>query len=146
MSLTKSNAARHSTKAAAGAALAAMLVAAPGLAAGKPSLRDIPEIEDPLFAVAVANEIRETCPTIAGRVTKGIGVLWKLRARANQLGYTDAEITAYVRSPDEKARMRAKGMKILAKYGPVNDPQTYCAYGRSEIAKGSAIGALLKEK
>ena len=119
---------------------------APVLAHAKPSLRDVPEIEDPLFAVAVANEIREVCPSISGRLTKGIGILWNLRARANQLGYTDDEIRAYVKSPEEKARMRAKGMKILAQYGPVSDPQTYCAYGRAEIAKGSAIGALLKEK
>ena len=127
--------------------LAACLGAlAPAIAAAKPSLRDVPEIEDPLFAVAVANEIREVCPTISGRLTKGIGILWNLRARANQLGYTDDEIRAYVKSPEEKARMRAKGMQVLAQYGPVSDPQTYCAYGRAEIAKGSAIGALLKEK
>ena len=128
------------------AIFACVAAAAPGMALAKPSLRDVPEIEDPLFAVAVANEIREVCPSISGRVTKGIGVLWNLRARANELGYTDDEIRAYVKSPEEKARMRAKGMEILADYGPVSDPQTYCAYGRAEIAKGSAVGALLKEK
>jgi hypothetical protein len=118
-----------------------------GLAFAKPSLREIPEIENALFSVAVANEVRKKCDSIGGRMFKGMGVLRRLRARANELGYSDAEIRAYVESDAEKARMRAKGKRLLAASGVSYDkPETFCAYGRAEIAKSSAIGALLKAK
>ena len=72
-------------------------------------------------------------------------MLFKLRKRANQLGYSDAEIRNYVESDVEKDRMRAKGYRYLESEGVVkNNPETFCAFGRAEIAKSSAIGALLK--
>jgi hypothetical protein len=117
-----------------------------GMASAKPSLRDVPEIEDPLFAVAVAHVLREECASLAAREMKGISILWGLRSTANDLGYSDKEILAYVQSGKEKARMRAKGMELLATYGPETDPKTYCAMGRDEIRKNSAIGALLRAK
>ena len=74
-------------------------------------------------------------------------MLFDLRSRANELGYSDAEIRAYVESDAEKARMRAKGEKFLASKGvDKNNPETFCAFGRAEIEKSSAIGALLKAR
>lgn len=124
------------------AACFAMLASA---ACAKPSLRDVPEIENTLFAVALADEIRDNCSSLSGRYLKGFGVLRRLRSRANALGYSDAEIRAYVESDAEKARMRTKGHKFLAAQGvDYNNPETFCAFGRAEIAKSSAIGVLLK--
>ncbi|MFC3117987.1 DUF5333 family protein [Jhaorihella thermophila] len=40
-----------------------------------------------------------------------------------------------MKSPAEKERMRKKGMELLKKYGPEDDPQSYCAFGRAEIQK-----------
>ena len=124
----------------------AVAAATPAVAAdAKPSLRDVPEIEDPLFAIAIADEVRDQCPEISGRVMKGLAMLYQLRSRANELGYSDAEIRAYVESKTEKARMRAKGEAFVTARGvDLDDPQTFCAFGRAEIAKNSAIGALLK--
>lgn len=122
------------------------VLALAGPAFARPSLRDVPEIEDPLFAVAVAHILRERCPDLEGRELKGIAILWRLRAKANRLGYSDQEIIAYVRSDKEKERMWAKGRKLLEPYGPADDPQSYCAMGREEIQKKSAIGALLRAK
>jgi len=127
--------------------LAASLAAPAAAASTKPSLRDIPEIENPLFAIVVAYVIGEECPTIVAREVKGIWQLQKLYNRARALGYSHEEIRAYVKSPVEKARMKAKGMQLLKKYGPADDPQSYCAFGQAELAKkNSAIGALLKAK
>lgn len=115
--------------------------------AAKPSLRDVQEIEDPLFAVAVAKEVSDYCDSIAPRYFRGLVELRRLRARANDLGYSDAEIRVYIESDAEKARMRAKGEKLLAQNG-VNygEPESFCAYGRAEIEKNSAIGVLLRAK
>ena len=67
------------------------------------------------------------------------------RVNPNALGYSDDEIRNYVESDVEKARMRKKGKAFLAANG-VNpdDPETFCTFGRAEIAKNSAIGALLR--
>ena len=130
------------------AALAAMTAAASPVAAqDKPSMRDVPEIENKLFAAAVGHEISEICPTISARRMKALGQAWQLRSRANELGYSDAEIREYVESDAEKARMRAKGEAWLKANGAVyGQPETFCAVGRAEIEKKSAIGALLRAK
>lgn len=118
------------------------------LAAGdKPLLRDVPEIENPLFAVAVAKEVSDHCDSISARYLRGLGELQRLRSRANKLGYSDAEIRAYVESDSEKARMRAKGEKLLAQNGvSYAKPESFCTYGRAEIKSNSAIGVLLRAK
>ncbi len=125
----------------------AIAVIAPQFAAAKTPLRDVAEIENPLFAVAVAKEVADHCDSIGARYLKGLGELRRLQARANELGYSDKEIRAHVESKAEKARMRAKGERLLAQNGVSYDqPETFCAYGRAEIKNNSAIGVLLRAK
>ena len=129
------------------AALSVTVLAVPTGLAAKPSLRDIPEIEEPLFAVAMAKEVADHCDSLGARLFKGIGELRRLRSHANSLGYADSEIRAYIESDTEKARMRARGEKLLAKSGvSYENPETFCTFGRAEIQKNSAIGALLRAK
>jgi len=126
---------------------AAALTLPYGAAAAKQSLRDVPEIENIIFAAALAHEISENCHSIKPRRMKALGMAWQLRARANDLGYSDSEIRAYVESDTEKARMRAKGEGYLTANGVVyGKPETFCTFGHAEIAKSSAVGALLKAK
>jgi hypothetical protein len=116
-------------------------------AAAKPPLSEVAEVEDMLFAVAIADAVRDHCDSIEARTLKALGMLQRTRARANELGYSDAEIRAHVESKTEKARMRAKGEAFLAQRGvDLSDPETVCTFGRAEIAKNSAIGALLKAR
>ncbi len=129
------------------AVLTVTVLAVPTGLAAKPSLRDIPEIEEPLFAVAMAKEVADHCDSLGARLFKGIGELRRLRSHANSLGYADSEIRAYIESDTEKARMRARGEKLLAKSGvSYENPETFCTFGRAEIQKNSAIGALLRAK
>ncbi|WP_286193625.1 DUF5333 domain-containing protein [Tropicibacter sp. R16_0] len=129
------------------ATLVALPVTIPATAEAKPPLREVSEIDNELYYIAIANEIAEICDGISGRRMKAIGVMWGLRSKANKLGYSDDEIRAYVESDTEKARMRAKGESYLAangaKYGK---PETFCALGRTEINKNSAIGVYLRAK
>lgn len=114
-------------------------------ASDRPSLRDVPEIENIIFAGALAHEISKKCPSIKARKIKALGMAWRLRARANELGYADKEIRAYVGSDSEKARMRSKGETYLKAQGvDYNNPETFCVFGRAEIANSSAVGALLR--
>lgn len=124
---------------------AAMLILPASVASAKPSLRDVPEIENIIFAAALAHEISENCHSIKPRRMKALGMAWQLRSRANDLGFSDAEIRAYVESDVEKARMRAKGDRFFKENGvDLDAPETFCAFGHAEMAKSSAIGALLK--
>ena len=111
----------------------------------KPPLRDVAEIDDAVFAVGLANEIRKNCPTISARTVKAVITLRSLVARANDLGYSDDEIEAYRNSDAEKARLRAQGKVWFEARGVDADvPESYCAAGREEIEKDSQIGTLLK--
>jgi len=125
--------------------VALILTLTTGLAFANPSLRDVPEVENIIFAAALAFEVSENCQSLAPRKFKAIRMAWQLRNHANDLGYSDAEIRAYVESDVEKARMRAKGEKFLTANGvDYTKPETFCAYGRAQIEQSSAIGVLLK--
>jgi hypothetical protein len=122
-----------------------------GLSAGivdaKQPLRDVKSIDNAVFDVAVADEIRKKCPEIAPRLVRAYTLYRATRSEARALGYTDAEIEAYADSDAEKARLRAKGDAYFKANGVVaSDPQSYCALGRKEIEKSSRIGSLLRIK
>lgn len=128
-------------------ALLSLLLAAPAFAAAKPPLREVAEIDNELYFIAIANEIDEQCDSISGRRFKAINVMWGLKSRANDLGYSDAEIRAYIGSDAEKARMRSKGEAYLAKHGvSYGAPESFCALGRAEIERNSAIGVYLRAR
>ena len=120
-----------------------------GTAAGasNPPLRDVKSIDDAVFDVAVANEIRKNCPDISARMLRAVMLYRDVKKQARALGYTEDEIEAYADSDAEKARLRARGAAYFAANGVVtDDPQSYCALGRKEIEKSSRIGSLLKVK
>lgn len=117
----------------------------PAVAEAKPPLREVKEIDNELYYIAIANEISEYCPSISGRRLKAISVMWGLRSKANDLGYSDKEIRAYVDSDAEKDRMRAKGEAYLAQNGvSYKKPDSFCTLGRKEIERNSAIGVYLR--
>lgn len=121
------------------------VISIPVLAEAKPPLREVKEIDNELYYIAIANEISEYCPSISGRRLKAIGVMWDLRSKANKLGYSDKEIRAYVDSDSEKDRMRAKGESYLAQNGvSYENPNTFCTLGKKEIERNSAIGVYLR--
>lgn len=116
-------------------------------AAAKPPLREVAQINDGLFHIAVANEIRKSCDSIDARVLKAVWTMQALKRQAKDLGYTEAEIDAFTSNDAEKDRMRARGAKYYAERGvdPAN-PQDMCALGRAEIETHSQIGVLLRAK
>ena len=110
-------------------------------------LRDVPEIDQSMLWVAIANEVGKRCDTLDRRMAKGFLVLYQLRDKALSMGYTPEEIEAYVTSDEEKARMRKLG-EAYAKSNGLNPDDTadLCKLGEIEIARNSQIGVLLREK
>ena len=116
-------------------------------AVAKPPLREVAAIDDALLDMGVADIIRKNCPDISARMLRAVKMAWDLKGKAGDLGYSDAEIDAYIDSDAEKARMKARGAAFFkAKGVDTSDPQSYCALGREEIQKSSRIGSLLKAK
>lgn len=117
------------------------------VAAARPALRDVKEIDEQMLRVGIALVISEQCNTILARKIKGITFLWTIKRRANELGYSDDEINAYRKSPVEKDRIRANGEAYVKSKGLNPKSATdLCTLGKAEIAKGSVIGSLLKAK
>lgn len=138
---------RHKARISAPAALTGLVMLAGQAAAALPPLSAQKDINDSLFAVAMADHIRKTCASIDGRVIKALWQLNTLRVQATKLGYSADEVRAYIKDPDEKAAMRARGADYLKARGVREDDSAgICALGHDEIAKGSPIGALLIAK
>ena len=114
-------------------------------AMAKTPLRDVPEIDNSMFAVGVAIEISNRCEEIQPRTVKGLAFLWDLASKARSMGYTNAEIEAYRKSDEEKARIRAMGETYMRSKGldPAVDADL-CTLGRQEMAANSQIGAFLR--
>ncbi len=127
------------------AVISVALLASP--VAAKPPLRDVAAVDGALLDMGLADRIRKECPDISARMIRAISYLHNIQQTARSLGYTDAEIDAYRKSPEEKARMKARGAAYLQANGvDTSDPQSYCALGRAEIQKSSRIGSLLRAK
>jgi hypothetical protein len=114
-------------------------------ATDRPALGENQPLNDTLLAILVADEIRKQCDTLSGRVLKGIGMLWGIVQDAKELGYNDDEINAYRNSDEAKAVLRARGDAMMAEQNVTyDDPETFCRWGRDEIANETLIGSLLR--
>jgi len=129
------------------AGIAALMLAIPVMAAGKPPLREVSQIDDRMLWVAIAIEISDRCDSIEPRTLRGLNYLWSIRSEAQKLGYSNAEIKAYVDSKAEKDRMRGRGEVYVRAQGlnPENNADL-CKLGQAEVAKASQIGAFLRMK
>jgi hypothetical protein len=114
-------------------------------ATDRPALGENQPLNDTLLAILVADEIRKQCDSLSGRVLKGIGMLWGIVQDAKELGYNDDEINAYRNSDEAKAVLRARGDAMMAEQNVTyDDPETFCRWGRDEIANETLIGSLLR--
>ena len=129
------------------ALLAAPALAAPSQSEVNDTLRGDAEIYNGLFAMAVGDQIRKNCDSIDARMVRAIAFARSLERRARNMGFSEPQIRAFLDSQDEKDRMRAHVLRYFAQQGVVEgQPETYCALGRAEIARGSQTGALLRAR
>lgn len=125
-------------------ALIAAALAAPVHAQSKPPLSQVPQIDDALMMIAIADDIRKRCDGIGARMVRAYMTINSLKSKAQSLGYTDDEIEEYVTSKDEKARMKRKALAWLATQGvDGGDEAQLCRFGLRQIDDDSAIGRLL---
>jgi len=127
-------------------ALAAAVLAAPPALALEPINKE-PHINGILLQGFIADKIADTCPAMEPRKLRALGELNKLRDYALKKGYTAAEVRAFVTSKTEKARGKREAAEWLKKAGArEGDVAAHCKVGRAEIARGSLVGYLLRDK
>ncbi|SHH83702.1 DUF5333 domain-containing protein [Cognatishimia maritima] len=125
--------------------MATTLMTSASVAQAKRPLEEVTSITEGLLWIGIADEIRKTCPNISARMFKALNRINNIHAEAKSLGYTKTEIDSFRKSAANKAKLRRRGEAYLEANGVVlDDPETYCALGRAEIAKSSQIGALLR--
>ncbi|MEY1555061.1 DUF5333 domain-containing protein [Yoonia sp. R2331] len=121
------------------------IVTVAGASSAKPALKDVAYVREGIIAAGIAYEISEECGDISARLFRGLSFLNGLKSHARDLGYTEAEIDAYIDDKAEKNRLEGIARARLADLGAVpGNAQSHCTVGRAEIAKGSAIGRLLR--
>lgn len=116
-----------------------------GTVSAQTPLKDVPEVRDGIIAVGMAFELSEKCSTLSARTWRGYLFLQSLRSRAAALGYSNAEIDAYIDDDTEKRRLEGIARARLAELGVISDDEaTYCAVGRAQIAANTRVGSLLR--
>ncbi|WP_123643386.1 DUF5333 family protein [Histidinibacterium lentulum] len=126
-------------------ALILTLLAAPPAALAQAGLEAEPAIREGLIAVGIAVEISDRCDRIEARRLKGIAYLNALRGEARRLGYSEAEIEAFLDDDAAADRLEAEARARLAAMGAVRgDDASHCRVGAAEIAAGSVIGQFLR--
>lgn len=112
------------------------------------TLRTTPEIYNGLFTAALIKHIVDTCPEVSppGRLTR-VSHFLSLYNRARGLGFSRAQIEAFVENKEEQARMRDLVETHLqaADVDPYNEAAV-CAYAQAQIAERSALGRQLRER
>ena len=119
-------------------------VAHPVLAEGKVALADEAHINQQLIAGAAGYILRKTCPTLSARYFVVWSKLNALEAYARAQGYTEDEVTVFLKDQEQRARVKAAANAYLATAGVIDgEVESYCRAGRDEIARETLVGSLL---
>lgn len=110
------------------------------------ALSDEREVTERLLVIGVADQLRKECGSVDARMVRAYAYLRQAAQVALDLGYDRPTIEAYVEDREEKARLRAIAADRLAARGArKGDEAAHCALARDEIARGTAVGWLLKD-
>jgi hypothetical protein len=122
-----------------------ILAALAGGAEARVQLKDDVTIENGLKTVAIGKMLYKGCDRISPRRIKAFAFARSLQLRARELGYSDAEIDAYLDSDTDKGRVKSKARAYLAAKGvDFANPATLCVVGAAEIKEQTAVGRFLR--
>lgn len=106
---------------------------------------DVTRVAEGLIAAGMALELSERCDSVGVRYLRGINFLQGLKSHLEDLGYSEAEIDAFIDSREEKQRLEGIARARLADLGAVaGDAASYCNVARSQISQGTQVGQFLR--
>jgi hypothetical protein len=131
--------------------LALTLIATPALATPQTeinaTLRNDQSIWDGLFALALADQIRENCETIEARTFRATRFVYGVYSDARAYGFSRQEIRAFQVDDGTEAQMRARVQDYYTQHGVrIGASETYCALGLAEISAGTPAGNLMRAR
>jgi Family of unknown function (DUF5333) len=122
-----------------------LLCALAAPAAAQPSdLAHDAHVTERLVAAKVGDTLRKACPDASVRWMKVWNEAEDLKAHARAAGHTEATVKAFLKDPDEKARINGLAADYLSQAGYTNDAASACAVARAEIQQGTLAGGLLR--
>jgi hypothetical protein len=128
-------------------ALALALSLLAGVAQALPPLRDNAHVTQRLVGARIGDVIRRTCPSIHPRIITFMIETNRLKSYVLSLGYTEAEIEAFIEDKAEQARIKALAAAYMKANGVVEgDVESYSRMGRAEIARSSITGSMRYER
>lgn len=111
------------------------------------TLRNDPEVQNGVLIVAIGDLIQDNCPNFEDRRARSIPFLMRLVNRAQSLGYSRADVEAYVDNQAEKDRVEARARQWMIQQGAdLDTPASICAVARSEISGQTPVGRLIRER
>lgn len=106
---------------------------------------DVSHVTEGLIAAGMAIELGDKCDSVSVRMIRGLSFLQGLKRHLEGLGYSDAEIDAYIENDAEKARLEGIARQRLDALGVrEGDPASYCRVALSQMAEGTQVGRLLR--
>ena len=106
---------------------------------------NVERVTEGLIAAGIAVELGDQCGSVSVRRLRGINFLFGLKRHLEDLGYSNAEIDAYIDNRTEKASLETIAQQRLNALGARSgDEETYCTVARTQIAQDTQIGRLLR--
>ena len=119
-------------------------IAAPA-ASQTSSLAEDAHITKMLVAAQVGDILRKTCPKVRARMFVVLSEMLALQRYAQDLGFDDAAIDAFLDDKAQKKRIRSLADAYLADAGwQSGDAALSCAVARAEVAAGTVAGSLMR--
>jgi len=112
------------------------------------SIRANQDLYNPLFLAGVVRQVVKYCDSLQGpsRMQRQ-AFFMPLYLAARRAGYSRAQLEAFVEDEGEREHMKMLVAQFLAQRGvQLSDEQAVCAFGRQEMAAGTAIGQRLRER
>lgn len=108
-------------------------------------LRDNDAVNNRLVVAGIVRRIHKRCPSITYRKMRSYFFLRSIYDLAQDQGYSENEIEAYIDDEDEEARLYTFVDSWLSNRGAVTgNAESYCAIGRAEMTAESQIGNYLR--
>lgn len=111
-----------------------------------PPLHEDRTVRFSFYSAGLADIVRNECPTLEGRMLRGLRYALALRSYALDKGYTMEDVETLLQNKEEEEKLRQQIVRDLARRGATpGNTEAYCRVGREEIAKNSLAGRLLRE-
>lgn len=129
--------------------LGLILLASTGAATAQslPPLHEDRTVRFSFYSAGLADIVRNECPSLEGRMIRGLRYALALRSYALNAGYTMDDVDTLLKNKVEEERLRQEIVADLAARGATpGNAEAYCRIGREEIAKDSLAGRLLRDR